>query len=207
MKRDRIKEAMESGENNLRTMKLIHNWCAHAKIVKHGGVGLVEQQTGLPIGHHLIECPHAPAGGMAAFDLADTAIDFYDRNCHDCMFRKPLGMPNITILIAERDKQKRARDQEQEKAARQVADKLTAREAVRAAKAVTPNMIEMPAYVTHAKTARVAAGLALSGVPQSLAPECGVCPFLIYEPVQTYVAVHPFQSNFIWHAVQFIPSH
>ena len=85
-------------------------------------------QTGLPIGHHFIECPHAPAGGMAAWDLADTAIDFYDRNCVDCKVRKPVGMPNISGLVAERDKKKKVREAEQARYAQATADRLVARE-------------------------------------------------------------------------------
>lgn len=128
MSEDKIQQAIEAGQKNLHAMKLIRNWCANAKVVKHGGTGLVEVQTGLPIGHHFIECPHAPAGGMAAWDLADTAIDFYDRNCVDCKVRKPVGMPNISGLVAERDKKKRAREAEQARDAQETADRLARRE-------------------------------------------------------------------------------
>lgn len=131
MSEDRIQQAIEAGEKNLRTMRLVRNWCANVKVVKHGGTGLVEMQTGLPIGHHFLECPHAPAGGMAAWDLADTAIDFYDRNCAECKFRKPVGLPNISILITERDEQKKTREQEQARQAQIVAERLAAREATR----------------------------------------------------------------------------
>jgi hypothetical protein len=128
MSQDRIQHAIEAGQRNLQTMKLIRNWCANATVVKHGGTGVLEMQTGLPIGHHCIECPHAPAGGMAAWDLADTAIDFYDRNCVDCKVRKPVGMPNISGLVAERDKKKKAREAEQAHYAQSAADRLAARE-------------------------------------------------------------------------------
>jgi hypothetical protein len=73
---------------------------------KFGGTGMVEKMTGLPIGNHFVECPHAPAGGMAAFDLADTALDFHDRNCVDCTHRKPVNMPNLTVLLKEREEQR-----------------------------------------------------------------------------------------------------
>lgn len=128
MSEDGIQQAIEAGQKNLQTMKLIRNWCANAKVVKHGGTGLIEIQTGLPIGHHFIECPHAPAGGMAAWDLADTAIDFYDRNCVDCKVRKPVGMPNISGLVAERDKKRKAREAEQARYAQATADRLAMRE-------------------------------------------------------------------------------
>jgi hypothetical protein len=46
----RIQEAIEIGQANKRTVELVQNWCAHVRIERFGGVGLVEQQTGLPIG-------------------------------------------------------------------------------------------------------------------------------------------------------------
>ena len=55
MERD-IKIATEAGERNLATMQLVRNWCAHARIKKFGGTGLIEQATGLPIGNHGLEC-------------------------------------------------------------------------------------------------------------------------------------------------------
>src|SRR6476619_8213717 len=107
-------------------MKLVRNGCAHVTVRKHSGVGLVEIQTGLPIGHHFLECPHAPAGGMAAWDLADTAVDFYDRNCVDCKHRQPVGLPNISKLVAERDARKKVREQEQARGEREQEEMLAA---------------------------------------------------------------------------------
>jgi hypothetical protein len=72
MTADRIQQAMEAGEKNLRTWKLVQNWCANVKIVKHGGTGIVEMQTGLPIGHHFLECPHAhPWASAPAYLVRD----------------------------------------------------------------------------------------------------------------------------------------
>ena len=105
MSRDRdIERAVVSGERNQRTMELVQNWCAHAKVQKFGGIGLVEQQTGLPIGHHYMTCDHAPSGGMATWDLADAAVDFYDRNCVHCDKRQPVRLPNLSELVAARDR-------------------------------------------------------------------------------------------------------
>ena len=101
--RDRIQEAIAIGEKNQRTLELARNWCGHLRVKKHGGTGMVEQMTGLPIGHHFIECAHAPAGGMAAWDLAETALDFHDRNCVGCTFPKAMGFPNLSTLLAERE--------------------------------------------------------------------------------------------------------
>jgi hypothetical protein len=131
MPRDRIQEAIEPGQNNLRTLELVRNWCAHAKMVKAGGTGIVEMQTGLPIGHHHLECPHAPAGGMATFHLADAALDFYDRNCVDCKFRQPVGLPNLLKLVAERDAQKNRREEERARIQKTAANRLAVREKAR----------------------------------------------------------------------------
>lgn len=84
-------------------MELVHNWCKHVSVRKTGGIGIVEQMYGLPIGHMALECPNASAGGLATWDLADAAIDFHDRNCSSCIHRQPVGLPNIGQLVANRD--------------------------------------------------------------------------------------------------------
>jgi hypothetical protein len=100
----RIKEAMEAGERTKATIELVRNWCRHARVERPGGgVGLVEMQTGLPIGHHAMACDHAVAGGMASWDLADAAVDFHDRNCVNCAHRVPVGFPNLATLVGERN--------------------------------------------------------------------------------------------------------
>lgn len=109
-----IQKAIEAGEKNRRTTELIHNWCRHAKVQKFGGTGLIEMQTGLPIGHHAMVCLHAPASGMATWDLADAALDFHDRNCEGCKHRVPVRLPNLSELLGRRDRaqaeQKQIRD-------------------------------------------------------------------------------------------------
>ncbi|WP_188393740.1 hypothetical protein [Mesorhizobium sp. SARCC-RB16n] len=101
-----IQKAIEAGERNRAAMELVRNWCAHAKVEKHGGTGLVEQATGLPIGHHGLKCDYATAGGMFTWDLQDAALDFYDRNCIDCKHRKPVSIPNLLSLVKERDERR-----------------------------------------------------------------------------------------------------
>lgn len=109
-----IQNTIEAGEKNRRTTELIHNWCRYAKVKKFGGTGLIEAQTGLPIGHHAMACDHAPASGMATWDLADAALDFHDRNCVECKHRVPVRLPNLSELLGARDKelaaQKKIRD-------------------------------------------------------------------------------------------------
>lgn len=129
--RDRIQGAIAAGEKNQRTLELLHNWCGHLRVKKHGGTGMVEQMTGLPIGHHFIECAHAPAGGMAAWDLAETALDFHDRNCLDCTFRKAMGFPNLSVLLAKREQRLTQQRLAQERVSKDHADRLSIREAAR----------------------------------------------------------------------------
>jgi hypothetical protein len=115
-----IRRAFEIGAKNQHTLMLVKNWCAHARIEKAGGTGMIEQMTGHPVGHHGIACDFAPAGGWATWDLADAALDFHDRNCGGCRHRKPVGFPNLTTLVNERDvavEAQRQREQEEGKAA------------------------------------------------------------------------------------------
>lgn len=103
-----IQKAIEAGERTEAAMLLVRNWCAHVRVKKFGGTGMVEQMTGLPIGNHGLECDHATAGGSYAWDLRESALDFYDRNCVDCKKRKPVGVPNLSTLVKERDEARAA---------------------------------------------------------------------------------------------------
>jgi hypothetical protein len=115
MGRDRkIESAVAAGEANKRTAELVRNWCRHVRIEKFGGVGLIEVQTGLPIGHHSLQCDHASAGGMASWRMSDAAIDFHDRNCVGCPHRVPVGIPNLGQLVAKRDHERERRQAAQD---------------------------------------------------------------------------------------------
>jgi hypothetical protein len=92
------------GEANKHTLELVRNWCANLVVDKHGGGGLIEQFTALPIGPRSLSCPHAAASGFAGSDLKSIAVDFYERNCVGCAYRKPVGLPNLSSLFYERDK-------------------------------------------------------------------------------------------------------
>lgn len=107
---DTIQHSIKAGEKNRDTMRLVSNWCAHARVEKFGGTGLIERQTGLPIGHHGMKCDFAPEGGSFCWDLRDAVIDFYDRNCSACTSRKPVTVPNISEIIGERDRARAARN-------------------------------------------------------------------------------------------------
>jgi len=133
MGRDRkIEEAIKSGERNRDTMELVQNWCANAKIIRHGGIGLVEAQTGLPIGHFGLQCDYAPAGGSMTWDLRDAAVQFHNKNCVNCLHRKPVGIPNLSGLVAKVDEERHRRLEMQEAHEAKEAKRLSERKAVRA---------------------------------------------------------------------------
>jgi len=110
-----IQDAIVSGQRNRETMQLVRNWCGHARIQKFGGTGLVELQTGLPVGHHSLQCDHAAADSIASWDVRDAVLDFYDRHCSTCQKRDPVRLPNIQSIVAERDR-KRAEQAERDTA-------------------------------------------------------------------------------------------
>jgi DNA-binding phage protein len=103
MDRD-IQKAIEDGQRNQEAKQLIHNWCRHARVEKFGGTGIIEMQTGLPIGHHAMVCDFAPASGMATYHLEEAALYFHDAYCKTCEKRQPVALPNISTLIARRDR-------------------------------------------------------------------------------------------------------
>lgn len=102
---DEIQRAIAIGESNKEVIELAQNWCAHLSVEKAawGGTGLVELETGLPIGMRYFKCVHASAAGFSGMNLHDIALDFYDRNCNRCDKRSPVRIPNLANLVAERE--------------------------------------------------------------------------------------------------------
>ena len=138
-----FERAIEIGEKNKRTVELVRNWCVHVSIRKLGGGGLIEQQTCLPIGPRSLECPHAPAAGMAGADLTVIALDFHDRNCVDCKFRQAVGLPNLATLVSQRDAHRERQRQARQHAEQDVAERLAARELAR--RKIRPRLDTLPA--------------------------------------------------------------
>ena len=99
---DGIQKALRIGEANAAVIKLAQNWCANLQVEKFGGTGLVEIETGLPIGMRRFKCAHASAAGFAGMDLRSIALDFYDRTCSGCQKRVPVMLPNLSQLVGER---------------------------------------------------------------------------------------------------------
>ena len=133
MSRDRdIERTIRDGERNQDAKRLIHNWCRHARVEKFGGMGLIEMETGLPIGHHSMVCDFAPASGMATYLLEESAVRFHDANCVNCSHRMPVALPNLAMLVAKRDANRQDAQIRALEAQRAKEAALQARAAVRA---------------------------------------------------------------------------
>jgi hypothetical protein len=122
-----IKKAIQIGERNKEVIELVQNWCAHVEIGQWGGIGLVEAQTGLPIGARFFKCKYARAQGMAGVQVEEIAVDFYDRNCADCTQRLPVRLPNLSELVAERDAARERQQEAQAQSAQAEANALAGR--------------------------------------------------------------------------------
>lgn len=114
---DSYKNAVEAGQRNLRATKLLSNWCFHAELVRSPGRGMIEAETGLPIGHMGVQCKFTKKNSMLCWLLEDAAYDFYQNNCKGCGERVPVGLPNIMDFVSPREKaaekRKIARDEEE----------------------------------------------------------------------------------------------
>lgn len=121
-------EAIGNGERNREATTLVRNWCANAR-VRAESLGMLAQHTGLPIGHHSIECDYATDGTTSHFyELRDGALDFYDRNCVGCDKRSGGRLPNLTELVAARDRERERHEDAALKAAAAAEAALTARD-------------------------------------------------------------------------------
>lgn len=129
------KNAIEAGQRNLRATKLLNNWCFHAEIARSPGRGMIEVETGLPIGHMGVQCKFSKKNSMLCWLLEDGAYDFYQNNCKDCKERIPVGIPNIMEFVAPREKaiaqRKNAREEQERKRNKRQADRLKERAVLR----------------------------------------------------------------------------
>ena len=132
---DKIKDAIEAGQRNLRAKKLLDNWCFHAEFVRSPSRGLVEAMYDLPIGHMGVHCKFSKKNSVMCWYLEDGVYDFYRNNCKDCKERVPVGIPNILDFVAPREKaaeeRKRVRDEEERKRKQKQTDRKNERAELR----------------------------------------------------------------------------
>jgi len=117
---DSYKTAVEAGQRNLRATKLLSNWCFHAELVRSPGRGMIEAETGLPIGHMGVQCKFSKKNSMLCWLLEDAAYDFYQNNCKGCAERVPVKIPNIMDFVGpwEQAAEMRKMTREEEKKVR-----------------------------------------------------------------------------------------
>jgi hypothetical protein len=123
---------VDAGKRNQDAKELIHNWCRHARVEKFGGTGMIEQMTGLPIGHHAMVCDYADGGWSATWLLEDAALQFHDANCVGCTKRVPVRLPNLSTLLARRERERELAQAEADAASRKSESALQARNDERA---------------------------------------------------------------------------
>ena len=126
-----IERAVQLGHDNQRLIELVEAHCANARIVREGGSGLVEQQTGLPIGMRSIRCDHAAPPSGFAHNLAFLVEDFYRANCVGCPHRRIRGIPNLATWCEERAAERARHEESARRVAEERARSLVARQAMR----------------------------------------------------------------------------
>ncbi len=74
-----------------------------------GGIGVIEEMTGLPIGMKMVRCDYAPKpADFAGAEFLPVAISFYKNNCVGCPHRLLVGLPNLATVSHETDEQEKA---------------------------------------------------------------------------------------------------
>lgn len=115
------------GERNQRALELAQNWCAHLEVDVDGGVGLIEELSGLPIATRVFRCPYARDTGWRMREAQEAAVHFYDHNCNGCPHRQPVRLPNLLELVAARDAERTRRAEVAERADAEARARLEAR--------------------------------------------------------------------------------
>ncbi|WP_051906536.1 MULTISPECIES: hypothetical protein [unclassified Sulfurospirillum] len=129
---DTYKKAIEAGERNLRAKKLLSDWCFYAEFARSPGRGMIEESTGLPIGHMGVQCKFSKKNSMHSWLLEDSVYDFYQNNCKSCTERVPVGFPNIMDFVGPREKAAEERKKQREKQERERKQKQNIRRQERA---------------------------------------------------------------------------
>lgn len=87
--KNRLKESIKLGEDNLECLRYMNAWCKYVKI-KPESSGLYAEMTGLPIGSYSIACPYTQ-GGYSSMNLRWIFSDFLTQYCASCSHHHPNG--------------------------------------------------------------------------------------------------------------------
>ena len=88
------------GQRNAEVIELFARFCRNVRVEAMGGVGMIEAQTGLPIGHRAFRCAYASGRTAFSMHLEDVAVEFYEEHCRGCADRVRSGLlgENIATL-------------------------------------------------------------------------------------------------------------
>ena len=134
-----IDRAVQLGRDNQKLIGLIEAHCANARVVREGGTGMVEAQTGLPIGMRSIRCDHAATPSGVGHNLAFLVEDFYRGNCVGCPHRRIQEIPNLATWCEERAAERARHAETERRAAEECQRSLESRQAVRRLLRLTEN--------------------------------------------------------------------
>ena len=91
---DEIAQAIQIGEENLEVLRLADAFCQNISYTRGPfGVGLIEEQSGLPISGGSLRCDFASAPSIFGMRLKETAVGFYEKNCIGCGDRAATKSP------------------------------------------------------------------------------------------------------------------
>ena len=126
-----LEEASALGVRNAEIITRFERFCRNVRVEAHGGGGMLEAATGLPIGLRSFRCEFADGSISASSNLEDLGLDFYEANCRGCAHRSPTGHLGGTIdELADRRRDGRA---EQAQLEQSRVDAAAAEHAVRSA--------------------------------------------------------------------------
>ncbi len=143
-----IAQTVALGQRNAEVIELFERFCRNVRVEVLGGVGLVEQQTGLPVGMRAFRCAYASGGIAAGMNLEDLALDFYEQNCRGCADRTRsgwLGETIATLADAKRAAQEARKEQARVEAEerRRQRDERSARRSRRGAGEPYPSVAQL----------------------------------------------------------------
>lgn len=107
----RSEKYVEDGLRNVKNAELIENWCSHIQVTRSAGRGMLEEMTGVPIGHMGVDCQHSSGGSMQSWDIRSSFVSFYEQNCSTCTFRSVKNIPNAQPIIDEHISRKRTNEE------------------------------------------------------------------------------------------------
>ncbi|HTR51843.1 MAG TPA: hypothetical protein VMJ10_14105 [Kofleriaceae bacterium] len=108
-----LADAYQLGRRNQEILDLARAWCHHVRRDQSWtGVGMIEEETGLPVSGGSLTCDHARGQSPAGAQLAGIALDFYQRNCVGCTKRVATGaIPNLGTWAEQLLAQQRAAEE------------------------------------------------------------------------------------------------